>query len=224
MSFVEFFAIWPGDKYLNVYVKHTHMYDKRTILSVPEEKVLEQFLDLKKHYFAEISNKTKLTRPRTLSVLKSMVEAGVLSTEKEANIKYYHINKNPSSYVLLGVVEYNRTHVFLEQNKVLKRALSTFSEKCSDYLIIIVFGSYVKNYAVSSSDIDLLLIKENITKKDVKTAEELADIVNGRTGMNISPYLMKTEEFRKGNDLTEEVHKNHILIEGAELFFRLLIE
>ncbi len=200
------------------------MYDKRTILSVPDQKVLEQFLDLKKHYFAEISNKTKLTRPRTLRVLKNMVEAGVLSTKKEANIKYYHINKNPLSCALLGIVEYNRTHVFLEQNKVLKRALSTFSEKCSDYLIVVVFGSYVKNNAVSSSDIDLLLIKENITKKDVRTAEGLADVVNGRTGMNISPYLMKIEEFRRGNDRVGEVRKDHILIEGAELFFRLVIE
>ena len=200
------------------------MYDKRTVLSVPEQKVLEQFLDLKKHYFSEISNSTKLTRPRTLRVLKSMVEAGVLSIEKEANIKYYHINKNSLSCALLGVVEYSRTHLFFEQNKVLKRAVGMFGEKCSGYLIVVVFGSYVKNYAVSSSDIDLLLIKENITKKDVKTVEELAGVVNGRTGMSISPYLIKIEEFKKGNDLVGEVRKNHILIEGAELFFRLLIE
>ncbi len=97
-------------------------------------------------------------------------------------------------------------------------------EKYTDYLIVLIFGSVVKGYAAKASDIDLLLIKENFAESDIKKVEDIVDIINGRTGLKISPYFMKVDEFKKKNDLAEEVIADHILIEGAELFYRLVLE
>ena len=207
-----------------MYVYHTYMYKNRTILSVAEVKVLELFLDLNKHYFAEITKKTKLTRPRTLRVLRKLTKIGILRTKTEANVKYYSLNKNPAVYSILNIIEYNKTINFLEKNKRLKRALEMFKEKYGNYLIILIFGSYAKGYATKTSDIDLLLVKEEFSKAEIKKIEDLMDLINGRTGLRISPYLIKIDEFKQKKDFIKEVIENHILLEGGELFFRLVLE
>ena len=200
------------------------MYRNHTPLTIAELKILELFLDLNKHYFSEITKKTKLTRPRTLRVLRKLTKVNILKTKTEANVKYYFLNKNPSVYLILSIVEYNKTINFLGNNKRLKRALEMLKDKYSDYLIMLIFGSYVKGYATKTSDIDLLLIKEEFSKNEIKKIEDLIEIINGRTGLKISPYLMKTTEFKQKKDFVKEVIEKHILLDGGELFFRLVLE
>ncbi len=206
------------------YVNRTYMYGNHTLLSVSEVKVLELFLDLRKHYFAEIAKKTKLTKPRTLRVLRKLTTIDVLKTEAEANVKYYFLNKNSSTYPVLSIVEYNKTINFLEKNKTLMRALKMFDVMYQDYLIMILFGSYVKGYATKASDVDLLLIKGEFSKADIKKIEDLIDVINGRTGLKISPYLMRVNEFKLKKAFVEEVIENRIVLKGGELFFRLALE
>jgi len=200
------------------------MYRNHTLLSIAELKVLGLFLDLNRHYFAEITKKTKLTRPRTLRVLKKLTKINILKTKTEANVKYYFLNKSSSVYSILSTVEYNKSIDFLEKNKRLKRALDMFRDKYRDYLVMLIFGSYVKGYATKTSDIDLLLIKEELSKAEIKRIGDLIEIINGRTGLRISPYLMRINEFKQKKDFVKEIIENHILIEGGELFFRLVLE
>lgn len=200
------------------------MYENHTLIDIPEQKVMELFLDLKRHYFAEIAKKTKLTRPRTMRALRKLAEAGILQIKAEANVKYYSLSRSPLAYSALGIVEYGRTARFLEKNMTLKRALEMFSSGYRGYQIMLIFGSYAKGYASKSSDIDLLLAKEDFQKTEIKMIEELAETVNGRTGLKISPYMMKTGELRQKKDFVKEIVDSHILLEGAELFFRLVME
>ncbi len=199
------------------------MYVNHTLLSLAEVKILEIFLDLKKHYFAELSKVTKLTRPRTLRALKALVKQGVLGVKAEANVKYYSLKKTSLVYATLGVVEYNRTLLFLAKNKTLARALEMLKEKYSDYNIMLIFGSIVKGYATKKSDIDLLLLKEAVSQTDIKKVEDIVGLVNGRTGLKISPYFMTVDEFKKKNELAKQAIEHHILIDGAELFHRWVL-
>jgi len=121
------------------------------------------------------------------------------------------------------LVEYNRSLLFLAKNKTLARALDMLKEKYADYSVMLVFGSVVKGYAVKTSDIDLLLLKENVSQSDIKKIEDIVELINGRTGLKISPYFMALEEFKKKNDLAKQAITNHILIGGAELFFRIVL-
>jgi len=77
------------------------MYEKHTLLKTAEHKILELFLDLDKHYYAEICKKTKLTRPRTLRALRKLVEKSILITKTEANVKYYSLIKKPLGRIFL---------------------------------------------------------------------------------------------------------------------------
>ncbi len=199
------------------------MYINRTLLSESELNILEIFLDLNKHYFADMAKKSGLTRPRTLRVLRQLEKQGLLNARTEANVKYYSLNSVPKTCAVLSSVEYNRAENFLCENKTLKRALDMFKEKFNQNLIIAIFGSHVKKYATESSDIDLLLIKEQFSKTEIKKIEDIIDIINGRTGLKLSQHLMKLDEFNK-NELSKEVIDNHILIEGGELFFKEVLE
>jgi len=196
------------------------MYTNHTMLSFPEAKILEAFLDMNRHYFAELSKVTKLTRPRTLRVLRKLVKLGILEVRTEANIKYYSLRRTSLVYATLGIVEYGRTLHFLAKNKTLSRALDMFKEKYIDYSMMLIFGSIVKGYATKTSDIDLLLLKENVSKDDIKKIENVIELIIGRTGLKISPYLMTVDEFKKKNELAKQALEHHILIDGAESFFR----
>ena len=207
-----------------VYVNRTNMYTNHTLLGSAEVKILDVFINLKRHYFAELSKVAQLTRPRTLRVLRKLVKQGILEINAEANIKYYSLKKTSLVYTTLGLVEYNRALLFLARNKTLSRALVMFKEKYADYCVMLVFGSAVKGYATKASDIDLLLITENVSSGDIKKVENIVDLINGRTGLKISPYFMALEEFKKKNELAKQVIADHILIEGSELFFRMVLE
>src|SRR3989338_2114336 len=206
-----------------MYVIRTNMYVNHTMLSLPEAKILDVFLDLKRHYFAELLKLAKLTRPRTLRVLRKFVKQGILEVRTEANVKYYSLKRTSLVYATLGIVEYGRTLLFLAKNKTLARALDMFKEKYVDYSVMLIFGSIVKGYATKASDIDMLLLKENVSQGDIKKVEDIIDLINGRTGLKISPYFMALEEFKKKNDLVKQAIADHILIDGAELFLRMVL-
>ncbi len=207
-----------------MYVIRTNMYTNHTLLSPAEVKILEVFLDLKRHYFAELTKVTKLTRPRTLRVLRKLVKRGILDVKAEANVKYYSLKRTSLVYATLGVVEYNRTLLFLAKNKTLARALEMLKEKYFDYNVMLIFGSVIKGYATQTSDIDILLLKEAVFQTDIKKVEDIAGLVNGRTGLKISPYFMTMDEFKKKNELANQAIEHHILIEGAELFYRWVLK
>lgn len=207
-----------------MYHYRTKMYINHTMLSQGEVTLLEVFLDLKKHYFIELTKVTKLTRPRTLRVLRKIVTQNLLEVKAEANVKYYSLKKTPLVYSTMGLIEYNRASFFLSKNTKLKRAIEMFKEKYDHYLIMLMFGSVIKGYATEDSDIDILLLKENFSRSDIKKGEDIFSLINGRTGLKISPYFMKLNEFKKKNTLAKEVINNHILIDGGELFYRLVLE
>ena len=212
------------ERFKYMYDNHTLMYDNHTLMDEAELKILSLFLDLDKHYFAEINKKTKITRPRTMRVLRKLVESNVLEVKEEANIKYYSLKKNETTFSVLSIVEYNKTMKFLKKHKTIKRALDMIKERYDDPLISLVFGSYAKNYATKTSDVDLLLVKESFSKSEIKKVEDIIDLVNGRIGLQINPHLMQLDEFKAKNELVKEVIDNHMILKGAELFFRSVIE
>ncbi len=199
------------------------MYVNHTLLSLAEVNILEVFLDLKKHYFAELTKVTKLTRPRTLRALRALVKQGVLEVKTEANVKYYSLKKTVLVNATMGIIEYNCTFIFLGKNKALARALEMLKEKYSDYQVMLIFGSIVKGYATKRSDVDLLLLKEAVSQTDIKKVEDIVGLINGRTGLKISPYFMTVDEFKKKNELAKQAIEHHILIDGAELFYRMVL-
>ena len=198
------------------------MYKKYTFLNATEQNILGIFTDLEAHYFAEISKKTAMARPSIIRVLRKLAENGILKVKTTANVKYYTLNRTAPAYTLISLAEYAKTAAFLDRNPSIKRAIDIFRSEFTDYIIMLVFGSHAKGQANKKSDIDVLLAKEDFSREDIERAEKMAELANGRTGLKISPYMMKLSELAQKKEFTEEIAENHILIDGSEIFFRLV--
>src|SRR3989344_1246067 len=159
-----------------VYVICTDMYVNHTLWGLTEIKLLDIFLDLKRHYFAELTRVAQLTRPRTLRVLRKLVKQGILEVSAEANVKYYSLKKTSLVYSTLGLVEYNRSLLFLVKNKTLARALDMLKEKYADYSVMLVFGSVVKGYATKTLNGDFKkYVRQHIVRK-IESSPSLSKI------------------------------------------------
>lgn len=198
------------------------MYENNTLLSLTEVNILEVFLDLQRHYFSELTKCTGMSKPRTLRILRKLVAQNILEVHMEAHVKYYSLKKSSSVCTVLAMIEYNRSSIFFHKNKTIKRALDLFQEKQDDSFVMLLFGSRVKGYSIQHSDVDLLFIKERVSKQDIKKGEQVSDFIHGRTGLQVSPYYMSVEEFTKKNALAKEVIDQHIILHGAEFFYRMV--
>ncbi|WP_423792402.1 nucleotidyltransferase domain-containing protein [Methanocaldococcus indicus] len=83
-------------------------------------------------------------------------------------------------------------------NKILNEFLERCKEKFGDNLIsIVLFGSYAKGTATEYSDIDLLVIANNLPKRRIDRYKIIKDIdleFLKKYHITISPILIKPEE------------------------------
>ena len=198
----------------------TKNYTKKMFGKV-EASILELYLSGRQHYLSEICRKTRLARPSVLRTLKKFEKLKILKIKNIGNIKLYTLNKNKHSISLISLLEYEKTENFLNKNPKIKTAVELFIEK-ERPIIAIIFGSYSKGKAIKGSDLDLLLVKD-FKKNNIKKLEELSGLAYGRTGINISPVLMKLDDMRKRNVFVKEIIEAHYIIKGAELFYEELL-
>ncbi|EHP88513.1 nucleotidyltransferase domain-containing protein [Methanotorris formicicus] len=83
-------------------------------------------------------------------------------------------------------------------NKILNESLQKCKEKFDDDLIsIILFGSYARGTATKYSDVDLLVIANNLPKRRIDRYKIIKDIdleILKKYHITISPILIKPEE------------------------------
>lgn len=84
------------------------------------------------------------------SELKKLTEAGILRSEKEANIRYFQVNKSFPIYNELKSIVYKTV--------ALADPLRESLEKIGDIKIAFIYGSVAKNTENVASDIDLMVI------------------------------------------------------------------
>jgi predicted nucleotidyltransferase len=86
--------------------------------------------------------------------------------------------------------------------KMLNKVLDEFLQKCKqkfgdDLISIILFGSYARKTATEYSDVDLLVIAENLPKRRIDRHKVLRNIVLEfiyKYGINISPILIEPRD------------------------------
>jgi DNA-binding Lrp family transcriptional regulator len=135
--------------------------------------------------------------------------------------------KNSDNISVFSYVEFLRKEKFLSVKKELKTiADDILSRITGNSFTMILFGSHVKGREAPSSDIDILFLvssagDESRITKAVATAERL-------TNRKIHTITMTYDDFfdslKKGSaTLPKEVLENHIIVYGAEAFYRSLV-
>ncbi len=181
-----------------------HMVQKRNNL---ELDIITQLLKKESHLraIAKSLNQSHSTVFRKLNNLK---ENNVIDSRIEGKNKVFFLKNNIVSQNHVLQSELHKSIIFYQKypylSIIFEEILSTTNER-----LIILFGSYAKNSAKKTSDIDIYI--ETNDRKLKKSIENIHSKINVKIGT-----------FDSRSPLIKEIIKNHIIIRGVELFYQRL--
>lgn len=145
------------------------------ITSKSRRKILILFLTHpeQKFYYSQIIRDLEMTPSAAQKELSNLSTIGFVKSEKEANVKYFQVNK---SFPL-----YNELKSIVYKTVALADPLREALEKIGDIQIAFIYGSVAKNTENMGSDIDLMVIghpsmdelSEAVTKAEKGLSREI---------------------------------------------------
>ncbi|MBU3924014.1 MAG: nucleotidyltransferase domain-containing protein [Nanoarchaeota archaeon] len=160
---------------------------------------------------SEISRLISIPQRTSSRYLVGLVREGILRFEERGNNKFYYLDLSGERIkIILNLVEGYKSFVFAQNNSVWKDV-----KELVNFGTVILFGSQVKGYSTSSSDIDLVIFSKN-TKK-------LKNVLRGLS--RVSAQVVSFENFEKsvfsGEVLSGEILKNHVVFGDSDRFIDL---
>jgi len=184
-----------------------------TIAKTGHGKILKLFYEDKKARFhlREIARKTKLYANSAARFLNQLEKEGLLTSQKDGNLKKYKIKKNEKLSNIFNSFDIERLN---KLPLARKRAIDYFIEKLQERpIIVLLFGSTAKENFRKKSDIDLFLI---VNKKiDITKAK---DYVDAQVGIKINCFQIIYDEFLKEIKLKEDKVIQSALNTGYPIF------
>jgi predicted nucleotidyltransferase/biotin operon repressor len=169
----------------------------------------------------KLAKELKVSPTTANKFLKGLVEDGIIIAKNAGRAYLYSINQD--NYAVRSILK-----PFFEKEKdaydnimsLIKRSLSGCG---ATILSAAIFGSVARKEEASGSDIDLVVIIENL--RDKKSVERglngIARIVAQRFQTVISPYIVTCQQFKKKymakETLIAEILKSYILIYGKPI-------
>ncbi|MFH1275916.1 MAG: nucleotidyltransferase domain-containing protein [Candidatus Woesearchaeota archaeon] len=188
---------------------------------VNEEKEILRFLiEHKEQKFSinQITKARKINYKSAYQNINKLEKRGVILAEKLGNITLCSFNYKFDPLVFN--VEWERSED-IQKNKIIKSISRDLKEVEVPFFTALLFGSYAKGTQNKNSDIDILII-----------IDDMKDFENIRLTMSILPFnihivnvtsneflsMVKSKEF----SVIEEVKKNNIILFGIENYYNLI--
>ena len=141
-----------------------------------------------KLHLREIARLTKLHEPSVTRFLNDLEKEQILKSEKDGNLKKYSIKKSAKTYFVFESFDIER---FEKLPNIRKDEIKVYFDNISEQPIFaILFGSTAKGTYKENSDIDLLIVTNNIIY--AKKAEKEVDAL---TAMKISTFQITYKDF-----------------------------
>jgi len=190
-----------------------------------EHEILGPFVKIpwKKFTFKEIKQVSKKkSGSYVYSILKKFVKNNVLNQEPVGNNILYSLNINSSktqSYAGF-LVEYITNKKSFENIEKISKKIPT------SFYIIIITGSYAKNMQTKNSDLDLVIICDEIEIKKIYAELKLECELSIP---KIHLYVFKKSEFlemlkNKEANYGKEIARNNLIYSGGEIYYRIINE
>lgn len=156
-----------------------------------------------------------------LPYLKELEKNKILTSKKVGKNKEYTLNPdNILTKYYLTVSEKLETIKYLQKNFLIK--------KISQHLIninlqgsVVLFGSYAKNIATETSDIDLFHLGK-LSENQIFELKKIGKIYGKEISIKTSSLENFNEALKTGDILIKEIIKNHIILHNPDLFVNLL--
>ena len=192
---------------------------KASIKLKPKEKIIKSLIENKNpQSIMALSGSAVIDYKNTYNIVNDL-QPTIINKEKIGNTNLIKINLVPNQEIYN--VEQKRTEEFLSKNPKLKVLKKYVEELNYPFLIVLVFGSYVKNTKTESSDIDICIISDI----DGKT-KELMDNLN-LLSLKLEIHEFTTKEFismieKTQKNLGHEIVKSNIILYGIENYYNLI--
>jgi len=188
-----------------------------TMIQTGHSKILRLFYENKRAnlHLRDIARKTKLYPNSTTRFLNQLEKEGILTSQKDGNLKKYRIKKSERLNNIFNSFDIERLN---KLPLARRRAVTYFLDKLQEKpIIVLLFGSTAKETFRKDSDIDLLLI---VNKKI--DAEKSKDFVDAQIGIKINCFQITYEEFKKEIKLKEDKVIQSALNTGYPIFNQML--
>lgn len=163
-----------------------------------------------------LSQELDIDYKNVYNIVKKLERDNLIFLEKNGNA--YNCILNKEVHPIIFEAEFNRRNNFLKKKsfKVLADKLS----KLNFPFIALIFGSYAKGTESKNSDIDLMVICENIRDKEIQRTISLFP-------QDIHLITLTSEEFHsmansKEFSVVAEAISNNIILIGIEDYYRML--
>lgn len=185
----------------------------------PKERIIRQLIENKNPQSIRTISEATLIDYKNAYNLISELKQKVISKEKIGNTSLIKLKLIPNADIYSA--EIKRTNEFLLKNPKLRIVQNYIQELSYPFFIVLVFGSYVKNTKIASSDIDICIIADNSEK-----IKELMSRLN-TLSIKLEIHEFTTNEFismieKSQNNLGHEIIKNNIILYGIENYYNLI--
>lgn len=180
-----------------------HMLQIRNDLNIIE--ILQKESD----HIRNIAKKLNLVPSTVMRTLNLLQKENVVDFKKEGKNNKYFLKETLEAEIYLQLSE-NYKLLKISEQPNLRRIIKELKTSSSEELIIL-FGSYAKNTATNTSDIDIYIETNDSSLK--QKLSKISDKLNIKIG-----------NFDKDSALGKEIIKNHIIIQNISRFYKLLID
>ena len=167
-----------------------------------------------KFYLREIARLTGEPLGAVQRQLAALEKGGMLGSQRVGPLKYYSLRQDyPYREELQSLVAKESRRVLLEKN--LRSIMRVLKEKYHPDKVIL-FGSYAGGKISPESDLDLLIIKENVPKRYWDRIKEIAPLLMG-SEVGIDYTVWTPVEWKKGAQ-ENQFMRQEILSKGKMLY------
>jgi len=186
----------------------------------PKEKLIKALIENKEpQSILSLSGSAVVDYKNTYNYVGELIASGAIVQMVIGKTKFIQLSLSSNQEIFS--VEQNRTEEFLLKYPKLKVVKNYAEELNYPFLIVLVFGSYVKNTKTESSDIDICIISDN--KDKTNELHEKLSLLSLK--LDIQEFTLK--EFvsmidKNQNNLGHEIVKNNLILYGAENYYNLI--
>ena len=202
------------------------------LLNKYEKQIIELLIQNDKT-LSEISAEIGISKPATSKYLKKLEEQNIIKGVYERNsigrtIKYslqqFHLvfSVDPKNKSIIGFkvnesIDTNYIYLGYIQQKEFREEVKSYLKEISnivfDKYMIILYGSVAQGSAHRKSDIDLLILKENWSKKDKDQVLEKIAIASNRCDHQTKPLFKSLKEFEDmDKSLQKQIKESGIIL------------
>lgn len=176
------------------------------------------------YLFGEIKEYIKSrSESYTYNSINNFVDNKILIKEKKGGVSFYKIAKTAKAISYLSIVSEYKAW---KKKDIPKEAINELIEKIDvNFFSLLVVGSYAKGMQTQKSDLDIILIVSDDTKKISSNLRHFCE-------MNIPKihlYVFTDQEFKqmlldKKHNYGKEAALDNLIFYGAEIYFRIIFE